>query len=72
MLVEIEKLTESYRLTKGDLEETVDRLHQANRVRHDLEVRLHAELEAAYRLKQTLDEKIIFIGEQEIKLDYFE
>lgn len=63
MQVEIEKLTESYRLTKGDLEETVDRLHQANRVRHDLEVRLHAELEAAYRLKQTLDEKIIFIGE---------
>ena len=63
MQVEIEKVSEQYKNTKQDLEETMDRLHTSNRVRHELEVRLHAELEAAYRLKQTLDEKVAFIGQ---------
>lgn len=50
----------------------MDRLHSANRVRHELEVRLHAELEAAYRLKQTLDEKVQSISDYEVKVDLYE
>ena len=49
--IELNKITEFYKSTKGDLEDTIDRLHSANRVRHELEVRLHAELEAGYRSK---------------------
>lgn len=63
MRLENVKLTEYYKTTKGDLEEAVDRLHQANRVRHELELRLHAELDAGYRLKQTIDEKLRFISD---------
>jgi len=33
---------------------------------------LHAELEAAYRLKQTLDEKIMSINDYEIKVEMYE
>ncbi len=70
--VELEKMTEYYKGTKGDLEDTIDRLHQANRVRHELEVRLHAELEAAYRSKRTIDEKVATIEELNTKIDWFE
>ncbi len=70
--VELEKMTEYYKGTKGDLEDTIDRLHQANRVRHELEVRLHAELEAAYRSKITIDEKVATIEELNTKIEWFE
>lgn len=66
------KFKEYYNAAKSDLEDTVDRLHQSNRARHELELRFHAELEAGYRLKQTIDQKIAIITEQEIKIEYFE
>lgn len=49
--IELDKVTEFYKNTKSDLEESMDRLHTTNRIRHELEIRLHAELEASYRLK---------------------
>jgi hypothetical protein len=51
-------VTEFYQNTKSDLENSIEKLHLANRVRHELEIKLHAELEANYRAKQTIDEKI--------------
>jgi hypothetical protein len=51
-------MNEWYKNTKTDLDDTIDRLHLANRVRHELEVRLHSELEANYRLGRTVEEKV--------------
>jgi hypothetical protein len=65
-------MTEFYKGSKSDLEGTIDRLHQANRVRHELEVRLHAELEAAYRSKRTIDEKVANIEELHTKIEWYE
>jgi hypothetical protein len=50
----------------------VENLHTANRVRHELEVRLHAELEAAFRLKKTLEEKVLLINDMELRIENFE
>ena len=47
----------------------MESLHQANRARHELELRLHAELEAAYRLKQTVEEKLRLIAEFDVKIE---
>jgi hypothetical protein len=70
--LELDKTREYYKNSKTDLEDATEKLHQTNRVRHELEYRLHAELEASYRQKITLDEKVRLIEQQEIKLDYFE
>ena len=70
--IELNKITEFYKSTKGDLEDTIDRLHSANRVRHELEVRLHAELEAGYRSKQTLDDKVANIEDLVSKIEYYD
>ena len=72
MNVELQKMNEWYKNTKADLDETIDRLHLANRVRHELELRLHAELDANYRLQRTIDEKIFLIKEFEDKMDYMD
>lgn len=72
MNVELQKLNEWYKNTKTDLDETIDRLHLANRVRHELEVRLHAELDSNYRLQRTIDEKVQIIKDFEDKLDYMD
>jgi SMC interacting uncharacterized protein involved in chromosome segregation len=65
-------MTEFYKSTKSDLEDSMDKLHQANRVRHELEIRLHAELESSYRLKKTIDEKSSYISETNVRLEYYE
>ena len=65
-------MTEWYKQTRHDSEIAMDSLHLANRARHELELRLHAELEAGYRLKQTVDEKLRIIADYEIKTDYFD
>lgn len=72
LAVELDKMTEFYKQSKSDLEGTIDRLHQANRVRHELEVRLHAELEAAYRSKKTIEEKVANIEELHTKIEWYE
>jgi hypothetical protein len=54
MTVELQKMNEWYKNTKSDLDDTIDRLHMANRVRHELELKLHSELDSNYRLQQTI------------------
>lgn len=71
-LLENTKVAELYKNAKADQEDTMEGLHQANRVRHELEVRLHAELEANYRLKRTVEDKVRVIEEYETKVDYFD
>ena len=66
------KFKEFYKNTKDDLEEAIDALHQANRVRHELEVKLQSELEAGFRIRQTLDEKMNLISDMEVRIDYFD
>ena len=41
--IELEKHTDYYTHAKKDLDEAVEKLHQTNRVRHELEIRLIAE-----------------------------
>ena len=65
-------MTEWYKNSKQDSEMAMDSLHLANRARHELELRLHAELEAAYRLKQTVEEKVRLIADYDVKVDYFD
>jgi hypothetical protein len=70
--VELSKITEWYKNTKSDLEQAMDGQHNTNRARHELEVLLRAEKEAAYRLKQTVDAKVRIITDYEVKIDYFD
>jgi SMC interacting uncharacterized protein involved in chromosome segregation len=72
MNVELQKINEWYKNTKTDLDETIDRLHLANRVRHELELRLHSELDSNYRLQNTVNEKVYLIQEFETKLDFMD
>ena len=72
MNIEITKINEWYKNTKTDLDETIDRLHLANRVRHELELRLHSELDSNYRLGKTIEEKVGVIRECETKIDYMD
>ena len=70
--IDLNKTQEWYKNSKNDAELSMENLHLANRARHELEIRLHAELEAAYRLKQTVEEKVKIIGDYEIKMEYFD
>ena len=70
--IEIEKLNEFYRNSKSDLDDTIDRLHQVNRVRHEFELRYRAELEANTALKGTLEDKMSIIEEKDGKIDLVE
>jgi hypothetical protein len=65
-------MNEWYKQTRHDSEIAMDSLHLANRARHELEIRLHAELEASYRLKQAVEEKLRIIEEKDTKIDYFD
>jgi len=52
-----------------DLDDTIDRLHQVNRVRHEFELRYRAEFEANTALKGTLEDKMCIIEEKDGKID---
>lgn len=60
--VELERVNDYFNNAKSDLDDTVDRLHQTNRVRHEVELRLRATLLANEELKKTVKDKIALIG----------
>jgi len=70
--IELDKMSEYYKNCKSDLDETVERLHQTNRVRHELEIRLQGERDANEELRKTLDNKILIIDERERQIDLLE
>lgn len=70
--IEVEKYTEYYNQAKRDLDEAIEKLHQTNRVRHEVELKLQMEQDTCEELRMTIKEKTRNINERDQKIQWLE